>query len=165
MAQNHFFWEIPALDGIPKEIGNEIAGLFNLGNDIASSLSSQKSDVAPMPEAQASSSGENAVMTATSVLLAFVPVGEAGKAGKIEKLTAEAEKLYPKKAGLEELHHIIPKYLGGAKDGEVAKLPAAYHQLITNEFRRLAPYGQKIERTAEEVGRIVQQVYSKYPLP
>jgi RHS repeat-associated protein len=40
-AQNNCcFWDIPALEGIPKEIGNTVAGLFNLGNDIASSLSS-----------------------------------------------------------------------------------------------------------------------------
>ena len=64
-------------------------------------------------------------------------------------------KLYPKLGKkADQLHHVFPKYLGGAKDGELAKIPAAYHQLITNEFRALAPYGQKIQRTAEEVERI-----------
>ncbi len=62
-------------------------------------------------------------------------------------------------------HPVEPKYLGGAMDGITKKISAAYHQLITNEFRRLAPYGQKVQRSAEEVKRIIQQVYSKYPLP
>ena len=108
-----------------------------------------------------------AFMVATDGLGEIAEAGGAlSKAAKIESLTADAEKLYPKLAKkADQLHHVFPKYLGGAKDGELAKIPAAYHQLITNEFRALAPYGQKIQRTAEEVERILQQVYSKYPLP
>ena len=94
-------------------------------------------------------------------------VGAASKSEKIAALTKEAEEAYPKLAAkaTDELHHVVPKYLGGAKNGETVALRPAYHQLITNEFRRLAPYGQQIERSAAEVGRIVEQVYSKYPLP
>jgi hypothetical protein len=97
-------------------------------------------------------------------------VSEAGaalsKGGTIEKLTTEAKELYPKLAEkADQLHHVIPKYLGGAQDGALAKIPAAYHQLITNAFRTLAPYGQAISRTSEEVTNIVKQVYSKFPLP
>ena len=108
-----------------------------------------------------------ALMVATDGLGELAEAGAAlSKAAKIESLTADAEKLFPKLAEkADQLHHVIPKYLGGAKDGELAKIPAAYHQLITNEFRAIAPYGQKIQRTAEEVERILQQVYSKYPLP
>jgi hypothetical protein len=95
----------------------------------------------------------------------FTGAGEEKTATKIGTLTSEAEKLYPKLAGKFQDHHIIPQYLGGAKDGATVRLPAAYHQLITNEFRALAPYGQKIERTLEQIGQIAQQVYSKYPLP
>ena len=96
-------------------------------------------------------------------------VGEAGEAlsnaAKIEKLTGEAKELYPKLAEkADQLHHVIPRYLGGAQDGELAKIPAAYHQLITNAFRTLAPYGKAVSRTAEEVTNIVKQVYSMYPL-
>jgi hypothetical protein len=101
---------------------------------------------------------------------ALFKVTEAGeglsKAAKIEELTADAKKLYPKLAEkADQLHHITPKYLGGAADGPLAKIPAAYHQLITNAFRTLAPYGQAISRTTEEVTNIVKQVYSMYPLP
>lgn len=97
-------------------------------------------------------------------------VGEAGaalsKGGTIEKLTAEAKELYPKLAEkADQLHHVIPKYLGGAKDGALAKIPAAYHQVITNAFRALAPYGERIERTAEQVQQIMRDVYSRFPLP
>ena len=97
---------------------------------------------------------------------ALSEAGEAAKALKIEKLTSKAKELYPKLAEkAAQLHHVIPKYLGGAKDGALVKIPAAYHQLITNAFRTLAPYGKGISRTAEEVTNIVKQVYSKYPLP
>ena len=97
-AQNSCcFWDIPALDGIPKEIGNEIAGLFNLGNDIASSLSSSSSSVPNMPETQASSSGEKGVMTATGAAL-FIAPGEGeikltssiGKDAKLVRFAEEA---------------------------------------------------------------------------
>jgi hypothetical protein len=69
-----------------------------------------------------------------------------------------------KLAGFFDLHHIIPKYLGGAADGAVKRIPRAYHQLITNEFRRLWGYGQG-KPTAEKLAEIVRAVYSKYPLP
>jgi hypothetical protein len=73
--------------------------LFNLGNDIASSLSSQPSDVAPMPEAQPSSSGEKAVMTATSMALLLIPESKLGELEKVgvalreEKIVQQAERL------------------------------------------------------------------------
>jgi hypothetical protein len=119
------------------------------------------------PEFNATTPGEKSAMLGTSIALFIVPGGGEEKAAlKFESLAAEAEKLFPKLANKPwQNHHIIPKYLGGAKDGATARIPAAYHQRITNEFRRLGPSGQKIQRTAEEVGRILQQVYSKYPLP
>jgi len=108
-----------------------------------------------------------ALMVGTDGLGELPEAGAAlSKAAKIEKLTGEANELYPKLAEkADQLHHVIPKYLGGAPDGELAKIPAAYHQLITNAFRTLAPYGQAVSRTAEEVTNIVKQVYSMYPLP
>ena len=100
-------------------------------------------------------------------MLRGAKAGEAiSKAGTIEKLIAEAKSLYPKLAEkADQLHHVIPRYLGGAKDGALAKIPAAYHQVITNAFRELAPYGERIERTAEQVQQIVRDVYSRFPLP
>ena len=83
---------------------------------------------------------------------------------KIQSLTAQAAARYPKLAGKAHDHHIVPKYLGGAPQGPTVRIDAAYHQLITNEFRRLAPYGQP-RPSPERLGEIVGQVYSKYPLP
>lgn len=97
-AQNSCcFWDIPALNGIGKEIGNEIAGLFNLGNDIASSLSSQPSNVSNMPEVQPNSAGESAAMKVTALALFVVP-GESevkltssiGKDAKLVRFAEEA---------------------------------------------------------------------------
>jgi hypothetical protein len=68
-------------------------------------------------------------------LAAAGPVLEAGKLlGPIEKTaviaekTAQADTLYPKLAGKVHDHHVIPIYLGGAKNGETASVPASYHQ-------------------------------------
>jgi hypothetical protein len=101
------------------------------------------------------------------VLRGEIPiVPEVESVATIRALAREAETLYPKLAAkAPQLHHVIPKYLGGPKDGLLVRLPAAYHQMITNAFRALVPYGQRIQLTVEEVQRILQQVYSKYPLP
>jgi hypothetical protein len=85
-------------------------------------------------------------------------------AGSFADLVRAAQQLYPKKAGKIEQHHIEPLYLGGAQNGLKAPLDAAYHQLITNAFRRLAPYGAEVP-SATRVQEIMRQVYEKYPLP
>jgi RHS repeat-associated protein len=91
---------------------------------------------------------------------------ESSVSDKIGKLTDQAKKLFPKKANKpDEDHHITPKYLGGDPNGPTARISAAYHQLITNAFRELAPYGQKVEYSAEQVKNFMSDVYSKYPLP
>lgn len=89
---------------------------------------------------------------------------EACKAAKIARLTKQAETTYPKLAGKFHLHHIVPKFFGGAKNGTLARLPAAYHQLITNEFRSLWEYGQGTP-ALNKLNEILKQVYRKYPLP
>lgn len=81
-----------------------------------------------------------------------------------DDLVKAAQQLYPNKAGKIELHHITPKYLGGAVDGPLVPLDAAYHQVITNEFRLLWPYGKGVP-SASELQSIMEQVYAKYPLP
>lgn len=81
-----------------------------------------------------------------------------------DDLVNAAQKLYPNKAGLTELHHITPKYLGGAANGPLVPLNGSYHQLITNEFRALWPYGKGVP-SATGLQNIMKQVYSKYPLP
>lgn len=81
-----------------------------------------------------------------------------------EDLLKAAQKLYPGKAGRIELHHPIPQYLGGAKNQTLIPLDAAYHQLITNEFRNLHGYGMP-KLSPEKVQEIMKAVYKKYPLP
>ena len=81
-----------------------------------------------------------------------------------DDLLKTARSLYPSKAGKIEMHHITPKYLGGGKDGPLVPLDASYHQVITNEFRALWPYGKGVP-SATELQDIMKQVYSKYPLP
>ena len=81
-----------------------------------------------------------------------------------ESLLEMAQRMYPKKAGKMELHHIIPQYMGGARNGRTVRLDAAYHQLITNEFRRYHLYGKGILTEAERLD-IARKVYTKYPLP
>jgi hypothetical protein len=77
---------------------------------------------------------------------------------------AQAQQRYPNLAGIEHDHHITPKYLGGPNNGPTTTLDAAYHQMITNEFRGLAPYG-KAKPSAEAVRGIMDKVYSRFPLP
>ncbi len=81
-----------------------------------------------------------------------------------DDLVKAAQKIYPKKAGTTQLHHITPKYLGGAKNGSLVPLDGAYHQMITNEFRALWGYGKGVP-SATELQSIMKQVYTKYPLP
>lgn len=86
-------------------------------------------------------------------------------ANKSDHLLNSAIQLYPKLAERWNWHHIRPKYLGGAIDGAKVHLNAAYHQLITNEFRTLWPYGRGIKPSPSELDDIVKRVYLKYPLP
>ncbi len=91
---------------------------------------------------------------------------EAAKGGVkySDDLVKNAQKLYPKKAGTTELHHIKPQYLGGPKSGPTVPLNGSYHQVITNEFRMQWPYGKGFPTDAEWL-QIYKNVYSKYPLP
>jgi RHS repeat-associated protein len=82
---------------------------------------------------------------------------------RLAALTVQARRLYPNLAGRFQDHHIWPKYLGGPANGPTWRIDAAYHQLITNEFRNAWPYGGVPPSTAE-AQRIMREIYSKYPL-
>lgn len=77
---------------------------------------------------------------------------------------AEAERLYPNKVGQYEEHHFWPIYLGGPADGPRYRVPAPYHQLITNAFRREWNYGRD-RPNEQEARRIMMKVYAEYPIP
>ena len=86
---------------------------------------------------------------------------------RYEAAVREAQSLFPQKAGKIELHHIRPKYLGGAKNGKLVPLDAAYHQVITNAFRKELPYGLSWTKTMKYAKWLeyARRVYSQYPLP
>jgi len=88
-----------------------------------------------------------------------------GGAKYSEDLVKAAQELYPKKAGIIELHHIEPIYLGGAKDGARVPLDAAYHQLITNAFRNARKYGLGPLKDPARRREIMETVYKELPLP
>jgi hypothetical protein len=87
-----------------------------------------------------------------------------GFGSQYEKMVKAAQKAYPDKAGKFELHHVSPKYLGGAADGPVVSIDAAYHQQITNAFRAEWEYGIG-KPSAAQLEVIKSKVYSQYPLP
>ena len=66
-----------------------------------------------------------------------------------------------------QLHHLIPKYIGGPTNGLLVSIPAGYHQLITNAFRAERAYGQGklgIDQMDEILG-ILLRVYTSIPAP
>jgi hypothetical protein len=82
----------------------------------------------------------------------------------VDDLVSVAKKLYPNKANKNEKHHIIPKYAGGDPKGATISINAAYHQVITNLFRELLPYGSA-KLNGSELTDLLSKVYSKLPLP
>ncbi|NLT02688.1 MAG: hypothetical protein GXY09_02370 [Bacteroidales bacterium] len=82
-----------------------------------------------------------------------------------DDLVKAARSLYPKQAGKTQLHHITPKYLGGATNGPLVPLDGAYHQQITNSFRQLWPYGKGPITDPVMRRQIIDQVYKQFPLP
>lgn len=98
-----------------------------------------------------------------------IPVGKGVQlwmqATRYSRLVKAAQKLYPNKAGKIEMHHITPKYIGGDKNGPLVPLDGAYHQQITNAFRRAHSYGAGRINNPVYQRRIMDQVYKQYPLP
>ncbi|HZH78795.1 MAG TPA: hypothetical protein VEY88_22390 [Archangium sp.] len=82
-----------------------------------------------------------------------------------DKGQIEARAAFPHLSGKpKQKHHLHPKYLGGHENGPTVDVDPAYHQLITNAFRREHPYGQEIPSPAQQQ-ELMRKVYSKYPLP
>jgi len=79
-----------------------------------------------------------------------------------QRLT-EVQARYPDSQGY-QYHHAVPIYMGGNAKGPTYRLPTAYHQAITQEFRREWPYGQEPPRPLQ-LAEIMMRVYSKYPIP
>jgi hypothetical protein len=108
------------------------------------------------------------VVKSAAAKWAAAKVGESASktaSNHYDDLVAAAQKQYPKLAGKTQKHHPIPTYIGGDKNQALVPLDAAYHQLITNEFRKLWPYGKGPIKDLTQRQAIVEQVYKKYPLP
>ncbi len=117
--------------------------------------------------------GANAAASAGIVggIGGFVKGIEIRNTGRIQKndpyyLLQEknAKMQYPNKAGNYELHHKDPQYMGGNKNGELIKINAALHQVVTNAFRKQHPYGLGKLQFNDRLP-IMRKIYMKYPLP
>ncbi len=102
----------------------------------------------------------------TLVLMSAPPALDPNTARALyDKGMQEARKAFPHLAGgPKQKHHLHPRYLGGLDNGPTVDLDPAYHQLVTNEFRRLAGYGMRPPRL-DVVLEIMKKVYARYPLP
>lgn len=117
--------------------------------------------------------GENVLALTLDTASALIPglsgLGPAsrvvGVAGKVDDLVNAARTTYPRLAARgAQWHHVVPMYLGGLKNDARVKIEAAYHQLITNEFRAQWRYGQG-PPSPSKVAEIVNDVYQRLPLP
>ena len=82
-----------------------------------------------------------------------------------DKGMQEARRAFPHlTGGPKQKHHVYPRYLGGPDNGPTVDLDRAYHQLITNEFRKNREYGRGTPNPKRAL-ELMRLVYSKYPLP
>lgn len=150
--------------GIVCEVGKVAGSLNPLGDarDIAANL-------------KKTLSGDQGYLPLIGAVTGIIPIiGDGAKQvlkrvddvplSRLDDLVKNAQEIYPNKAGKIENHHPIPKYLGGDKNQDLVPLDAAYHQQITNEFRKEAPYGSA-KPNPERLNEILDNVYSKFPLP
>lgn len=85
---------------------------------------------------------------------------------KLVELYAEANAMYARLAAMgDHWHHILAKYLGGPGNGLQSRLPAAYHQFITNAQRVYYGFGQGTRLSPDEWMRMLVEVHTRYPLP
>ena len=139
-------------------IGSTVQGLYEIAQGGSLAIAGGAEAVVASPSVVGSVPGVAAAVVGT----AAVVHGSVVLKNSLQNAAKDAEKQYPKLAGKEQDHHITPKYLGGDPKGPTAPLPAPYHQLITNKFRELAPYGKKYAQ--EFVESVKEVVYKIYPL-
>jgi RHS repeat-associated protein len=81
-----------------------------------------------------------------------------------QQFNEQALKAYPNKAGRpDENHHVVPKYLGGYKNGPTVRLNPAYHQQITNAFIGAYKYGQPPPNATKLLEMLIE-AYAQYPI-
>ena len=82
---------------------------------------------------------------------------------RLPNLVSSAAKRFPRLRGW-HCHHIWPRYMRGSADFPQVRLPASYHQLITNAFRAEVAYGTGRGLTAARIQQVMRSVYRQYPI-
>jgi RHS repeat-associated protein len=160
-------WLMPDLDRFANQDPIGERGGINLyrfaGNNAVNKVDPLGLQIPPQAMELAQEVAEEAEILAPEIE-ADAEAAAAATESKIAQLLEEAKGLYPKLCNKFQWHHNTPKYLGGDPNGPLTLLEGPYHQLITNAFRKLAPYGEEVPNSLS-VQNIVNQVYSQYPLP
>jgi RHS repeat-associated protein len=161
-------WLMPDLDRFANQDPIGERGGINLyrfaGNNPLNKIDPLGLQIPPQAMELAQEAAEEAEILAPEIE-ADAEAAAAATESKLAQLMQKARDLYPKLCNKpNQMHHPTPQYLNGAADQDLIELEAPYHQLITNAFRKLAPYGQPVPNS-QSVQNIVNQVYSQYPLP
>jgi RHS repeat-associated protein len=112
-------------------------------------------------EVQMAASPQGAAAAAIVTAAATLARTSGPTAAKYAKTAAD----FPSNVLTWEWHHVVPQYLGGARDGLQVLLRADYHQAITNAFRQLQPYGTGGNISPGRLTQMMNDVYTRYPLP
>ena len=78
--------------------------------------------------------------------------------------TLKARQRYPNEPRRMERHHLIPRYLGGARNGLICPLDAAYHESITQGIRQQYKFGGQ-RPPMDELQQFLKSFYGSNPLP
>ena len=157
-------WDLSDCPGIFTVIGAATGALFGGGGGAGVGALGGPAAPLTVPAGAVAGAAEGLVVGAAAgaVVDGAIALAKANIGGLIDAAKAK----YPRKASrTDECHHNCPKYLGGDPNGPTTRIPAAYHQEITNAFRRAWDYGSGKVPSAAQLDEILRYVYSRFPLP